>query len=204
MRDPHEDVEAARLGGGLLAQAEHILVEDSPRRHPHDRRAVGRGAARAHAFVLEEAREGDGRLVGRREQGCAVGALERRGPLVGQRNALLGGETAQEELERDQHGQCVDAHPPARPGHDGPLVHLQVHLGHRVCRDWRGVLVRGELRGVLGLLAQATAKAWRAVVSERAVVIPDRQLPARACLVCLAPLPRVVPPIDGGNLRRRA
>ena len=27
LRDPNEDVEAARLGGGLLAQAEHVLIE---------------------------------------------------------------------------------------------------------------------------------------------------------------------------------
>eukprot|EP00964_Phaeocystis_antarctica_P042133 scaffold24125_cov62-Phaeocystis_antarctica.AAC.2 len=201
LRYPEKDVEAARLGGGLLAQAEHILVEDSPRRHPHDRRAVGRGAARARAFVLEKAREGDGWLVGRCEQGRAVGAVEGRGLLVGQRNALLGGETAQVEFERDQHGQCVDAHPPARAGHDGPLVHLQAHLGHDV---------RGELRGVLGSLARATGargvviRRARVALGDRAVVVRHSQLPALACLVRLAPLPCIVPPIDGGNLCRRA
>eukprot|EP00964_Phaeocystis_antarctica_P078664 scaffold48933_cov81-Phaeocystis_antarctica.AAC.3 len=51
---------------------------------------------------------------------------------------------------------------------------------------------------------RARLRVVRVVVGERAVVIRHRQLPARACLVRPAPLPRVVPPIDGENLRRRA
>eukprot|EP00964_Phaeocystis_antarctica_P120701 scaffold84451_cov54-Phaeocystis_antarctica.AAC.1 len=47
-------------------------------------------------------------------------------------------------------------------------------------------------------------RVFRVVLGEGTVVIRHRQLPALACLVCLAPLPRVVPPIDGENLRRRA
>eukprot|EP00964_Phaeocystis_antarctica_P023236 scaffold13003_cov70-Phaeocystis_antarctica.AAC.2 len=44
----------------------------------------------------------------------------------------------------------------------------------------------------------------RVVVGERAVVVRHCQLPARACLVRPASLPRVLPSIDGANLRRRA
>eukprot|EP00964_Phaeocystis_antarctica_P123101 scaffold86764_cov47-Phaeocystis_antarctica.AAC.1 len=83
LRDPHEDVEAARIVGGLLAQAEHVLVEGFQRRHPHDFRAFGCGTACVHAVVLEEARESDGRLVTKFGLGLAVGAVERRGLLVG-------------------------------------------------------------------------------------------------------------------------
>ena len=130
LRDPHEDVEAARLGGGLLAQAEHVLVEGCLRRHRHDRRAVDCGTVCVHALVLEEAREGDDRLVAISERGRAVGAVEGRGRIVGQLGALLDGEAAQVELEREQHGRYMNAHPLAQAGHGGPLAHPQTQLVH--------------------------------------------------------------------------
>ena len=75
LRDPHEDVEAACLLDGLLAQAEHVLVEGCLWRPPHYRCAVlGCGAVCVRAFVLEEARDGDDRLV--TNYGCALGAVE--------------------------------------------------------------------------------------------------------------------------------
>eukprot|EP00964_Phaeocystis_antarctica_P049751 scaffold28818_cov59-Phaeocystis_antarctica.AAC.1 len=132
LRDPHEDVEAARLGDGLLAQAEHVLVEGFQRRHPHDFCAVSRGAACVHAFILEEAREGDDRLVANSGLGHAVGAVERRALLIGQRDTLLYGEATQEELEREHHGGYINAIPLAQVGHDGPLAHPQTQLVHRV------------------------------------------------------------------------
>ena len=133
LRDPHKDVEAARLGDGLLAQAEHVLGEGCPRRHPHDRRAVGRGTACVHAFILEEASEGDDRLVANSGLGRALGAVERRALLIGQLDALLYGEAAQEELERERHGWYLNAIPLAQAGHVGPLAHTQIQLVHHVC-----------------------------------------------------------------------
>ena len=155
LRGPHEDVKATCLERGLLPQADRVLVEDVHRRHPHDRRTVGRGAGRAHAFVLEEAREGDDRLVGRCELGRAVGAVERRALLVGQNDGLVGGDAAQEQLERDQHGRHVDAHPLAHAGHDGPLAHLQAHVCHRVRGESRATVdqLGSDLRVGLGSLA---------------------------------------------------
>eukprot|EP00964_Phaeocystis_antarctica_P042963 scaffold24636_cov64-Phaeocystis_antarctica.AAC.1 len=131
LRDPDEDVKAARLGGGLLAQAEHILVEGCHRRHSHDRRAVGRGTACVHAVVLEEAREGDDRLVANSGLGRALGAVERRALLIRQHDALLYGEAAQEELERERHVRYMNAHPLAQARHGGPLAHPQTQLVHR-------------------------------------------------------------------------
>eukprot|EP00964_Phaeocystis_antarctica_P047499 scaffold27470_cov100-Phaeocystis_antarctica.AAC.1 len=102
----------------------------------------------------------------------------------------------------------MNAIPLAQAGNVGPLAHTQTQLVHCVRGKWRAPIDRlgDDLRGGISLLAQATAarRRLRVVVGERAVVVRHCQLPARACLVRPTPLPRVVPPIDGGNLRRRA
>eukprot|EP00964_Phaeocystis_antarctica_P161792 scaffold134586_cov81-Phaeocystis_antarctica.AAC.1 len=113
------------------------------------------------------------------------------------------------------------------PGHSvgdrsvaGPVVHLHVEgsvvvsgcpgrdaqVGGR--RRWWWRRRRGRRRRGRRRRGRRRRGRWlrvaRVVVGERAVVIRHRQLPALACLVRPAPLPRVVPPIDGENLRRRA